>query len=189
MRRQPTYVRRRREHPLATFPTIASSLATAATPSHPDCRALRILIVALHLCVLTGQGARIDTSTAGGRLVFGVFAALAEFERELIRERTLAGLRPRRRGAGRVAGSSRSRSPGTPRAGGDGEPRHLGGGAMPGVGDRPCDALPLRGPDWRPPRVQKEGLGHLESENTEKHGLLACRQRRRAGRAQRAKRL
>ncbi len=42
--------------------------------------------------MLTGQGARIDTSTAGGRLVFGVFAALAEFERELIRERTLAGL-------------------------------------------------------------------------------------------------
>lgn len=34
----------------------------------------------------------IDTSTTGGRLVFHVFASLAEFERELIRERTLAGL-------------------------------------------------------------------------------------------------
>ncbi len=42
--------------------------------------------------VLTGQGANIDTSTADGRLVFGIFAALAEFERELIRERTMAGL-------------------------------------------------------------------------------------------------
>ena len=43
--------------------------------------------------VLTGQGAKIDTTTtAAGRLVFGIFAALAEFERELIRERTLAGL-------------------------------------------------------------------------------------------------
>jgi len=42
--------------------------------------------------VLTGQGANIDTTTAGGRLVFGIFAALAEFERELIRERTTAGL-------------------------------------------------------------------------------------------------
>jgi DNA invertase Pin-like site-specific DNA recombinase len=42
--------------------------------------------------VLTGQGANIDTSTASGRLVFGIFAALAEFERELIRERTIAGL-------------------------------------------------------------------------------------------------
>ncbi len=34
----------------------------------------------------------IDTTTAGGRLVFGIFAALAEFERELIRERTIAGM-------------------------------------------------------------------------------------------------
>lgn len=34
----------------------------------------------------------IDTTTPGGRLVFHVFAALAEFERDLIRERTNAGL-------------------------------------------------------------------------------------------------
>ena len=44
------------------------------------------------LRVLAGQGAQIDTTTPAGRLVFGIFAALAEFERELIRERTLAGL-------------------------------------------------------------------------------------------------
>jgi DNA invertase Pin-like site-specific DNA recombinase len=42
--------------------------------------------------VLAGQGADIDTTTAGGKLIFGIFAALAEFERELIRERTRAGL-------------------------------------------------------------------------------------------------
>ena len=42
--------------------------------------------------VLTGQGANIDTTTANGRLVFGIFAALAEYERELISERTKAGL-------------------------------------------------------------------------------------------------
>jgi DNA invertase Pin-like site-specific DNA recombinase len=38
--------------------------------------------------VLTGAGAQIDTTTANGRLIFGIFAALAEFEAELIRERT-----------------------------------------------------------------------------------------------------
>ena len=48
------------------------------------------------LRVLAGQGAQIDTTTAAGRLVFGIFAALAEFERELIRERTLAGLKAAR---------------------------------------------------------------------------------------------
>jgi DNA invertase Pin-like site-specific DNA recombinase len=46
----------------------------------------------IDLLVLTGQGAAIDTTTAAGKLVFGVFAALAEFERELISERTIAGL-------------------------------------------------------------------------------------------------
>jgi DNA invertase Pin-like site-specific DNA recombinase len=34
----------------------------------------------------------LDTSTSGGKLVFHVFGALAEFERDLIRERTMAGL-------------------------------------------------------------------------------------------------
>jgi DNA invertase Pin-like site-specific DNA recombinase len=42
--------------------------------------------------VLTGQGADIDTTTPSGRLVFGIFAALAEYEHALIRERTIAGL-------------------------------------------------------------------------------------------------
>ena len=46
--------------------------------------------------MLTGQGAQIDTTTAAGRLVFGIFAALAEFEGELIRERTVAGLKAAR---------------------------------------------------------------------------------------------
>ena len=48
------------------------------------------------LRVLAGQGAHVDTTTAAGRLVFGIFATLAEFERELIRERTVAGLKAAR---------------------------------------------------------------------------------------------
>jgi DNA invertase Pin-like site-specific DNA recombinase len=44
------------------------------------------------LRVLAGEGSTIDTTTPNGRLMFGVFAALAEFERELIMERTRAGL-------------------------------------------------------------------------------------------------
>jgi DNA invertase Pin-like site-specific DNA recombinase len=42
--------------------------------------------------VLTGHGATIDTTSPSGKLVFGIFAALAEFERELIIERTRAGM-------------------------------------------------------------------------------------------------
>ena len=48
------------------------------------------------LCVRSGEGASIDTTTANGRLVFAIFAGLAEFERELIVERTKAGLQAAR---------------------------------------------------------------------------------------------
>ena len=75
-------------------------------------RDLRHLINTVHdltargvgLKVLTGHGAAIDTTSAAGKLVFGIFAALAEFERELISERTIAGLasaRARGRSGGR----------------------------------------------------------------------------------------
>jgi DNA invertase Pin-like site-specific DNA recombinase len=55
------------------------------------------------LKVLTGG---IDTTNATGRLVFGIFATLAEFERDLIKERTLAGL---------AAARARGRNGGRPR--------------------------------------------------------------------------
>jgi DNA invertase Pin-like site-specific DNA recombinase len=49
----------------------------------------------------------IDTTTAGGGLVFPLFGALAEFERQLIRDRTLAGLAAAR-ARGRVGGRPRT---------------------------------------------------------------------------------
>lgn len=63
-------------------------------------RSLRHLVNVVHdltsrgigFKVLTGHGAAIDTSTPAGKLVFGIFASLAEFERDLISERTRAGL-------------------------------------------------------------------------------------------------
>ena len=55
------------------------------------------------LKVLTGD---VDTTTPTGRLVFGIFATLAEFERDLIHERTMAGL---------AAARARGRSGGRPR--------------------------------------------------------------------------
>ncbi|MFN3634359.1 MAG: recombinase family protein [Rhizobium rhizophilum] len=45
----------------------------------------------------------IDTQTAGGKLVFHIFAGLAEFERSIIRERTVAGLASAR-ARGRLGG-------------------------------------------------------------------------------------
>jgi DNA invertase Pin-like site-specific DNA recombinase len=52
------------------------------------------------LRVLTGQGAAIDTTTPAGKLVFGIFASLAEFERDLIFA-GLASARARGRKGGR----------------------------------------------------------------------------------------
>jgi DNA invertase Pin-like site-specific DNA recombinase len=45
----------------------------------------------------------INTTTSGGRLIFHIFASLAEFERSIIKERTLAGLSAAKR-LGRVGG-------------------------------------------------------------------------------------
>jgi DNA invertase Pin-like site-specific DNA recombinase len=60
-------------------------------------RSLRNLIEIVRILEEKQVGLRslqesIDTTTPGGKLIFHVFGALAEFERELIRERTKAGL-------------------------------------------------------------------------------------------------
>lgn len=54
------------------------------------------------LKVLTGQGAQVDTTRPEGRMIFGIMATLAEFERELIRERTRAGMAAAKRRGARV---------------------------------------------------------------------------------------
>lgn len=51
----------------------------------------------------------LDTTTSGGKLVFHVFASVAEFERDLIRERTMAGLEAAR-ARGRKGGRKRALS-------------------------------------------------------------------------------
>ncbi len=62
--------------------------------------ASRLEAAGAHLRSLTQP---IDTTTSHGRLIFTVLAAVAEYERDLIRERTLAGLAAARR-RGRVGG-------------------------------------------------------------------------------------
>lgn len=71
-------------------------------------RSLKHLIQLIEDLAEKGVGFRsltegMDTTTAGGKLIFSIFGALAEFERSLIRERTVAGLAAAR-ARGRVGG-------------------------------------------------------------------------------------
>lgn len=78
-------------------------------------RSLRHLVEVVNKLQDRGVGFRslhecIDTTTPTGRLTFHLFAALAEFERDLIRERTMAGLTAAR-ARGRKGGRKPSLSP------------------------------------------------------------------------------
>jgi DNA invertase Pin-like site-specific DNA recombinase len=78
-------------------------------------RSLQHLIATIGALGDRGVGFRtccdgIDTTTPSGKLVFHIFAALAEFERSLIRERTVAGLRAAR-DRGRKGGRPPSMTP------------------------------------------------------------------------------
>jgi len=79
-------------------------------------RSLKYLIEVITRLNERGIGFRslteqIDTTTSGGKLIFHVFGALAEFERDIIRERTQAGLASAR-ARGRMGG--RPKKLGTP---------------------------------------------------------------------------
>ncbi|MBL8658909.1 MAG: recombinase family protein [Rhodospirillales bacterium] len=74
-------------------------------------RSLKQLIETVEALAARGIGLRslteaIDTTTSGGKLIFHIFGALAEFERGVIRERTRAGL-----DAARARGRKRGRPP------------------------------------------------------------------------------
>lgn len=78
-------------------------------------RSFKDLITLVNSLLERGVGLKslndpIDTTTAQGRLIFNIFGSLAEFERELIRERTIAGLeaaRARGKKGGRPVGLSK----------------------------------------------------------------------------------
>jgi DNA invertase Pin-like site-specific DNA recombinase len=102
--------------------------------------ALGIHFVSLH------EG--VDTSTPNGRLVFGIFASIAEFERELIRGRVRSGL---------AAARARGKRLGRPRVSLDrAQISHLRAEGLSwagiaerlGVGRAPCAASP-----WHPPKT------------------------------------
>ena len=74
-------------------------------------RSLRHLIIVVNRLINNGVflislQEKIDTNSPGGKLVFHVFGALAEFERDIIRERTIAGLNAARE-RGRVGDRKR----------------------------------------------------------------------------------
>lgn len=77
-------------------------------------RSLRHLIESITALQEQGIGFKslqeqIDTTTSGGKLIFHIFGSLAEFERDLIRERTQAGLEAAR-SRGRVGGRPKALS-------------------------------------------------------------------------------
>src|SRR5262249_44700137 len=135
-------------------------------------RDLRHLVNAVHdlaargngFKVLTGHGASIDTSSPSGKLVFGIFAALAEFERELIVERTRAGLQAAR-ARGRHGGGAVEDDRGQAAAGdgGHGQAGDRDRRSMCRAGGEPPDALSPRRSQGQSEGGRAEAAGRRES--------------------------
>ena len=102
--------------------------------------------------VLTGQGASIDTTTPSGKWVFSIFAGLAEFERDLIVERTRAGLAAAR-ARGRFGGRPFKMTPDKLRLAmaAMGQPKTKVGPLAP-AGHHPPDPLPAHCAGWEAAR-------------------------------------
>ncbi|MEJ7664912.1 MAG: recombinase family protein [Hymenobacter sp.] len=99
----------------------------------------------------------LDTTTAQGRLMFNLFASLAEFERDIIRERTQAqGLRPRGPAAGRAGGRKELSKEALIESPGREDPLSAagqdGGRNRPATRRGPGHHLPLPRPPGRPDR-------------------------------------
>jgi Resolvase, N terminal domain/Helix-turn-helix domain of resolvase len=105
--------------PLVFFRSTSSCSLKASAPSGSSCvwrldrlgRSLKHLIETVTILHDRGIGyisltEHIDTTTSSGKLIFHIFAALAEFERDVIRERTQAGLQAAR-ARGRLGGRPR----------------------------------------------------------------------------------
>ena len=118
----------------------------------------------------------IDTTTAGGRLVLHMFGALAEFEREPIRERTVAGLK-----AARARGGGAEPPPGEPGRGAVEGPRDGGRRRAGDVRGLEVDVVPLRlAHGGRPPDARAVvGAGPPTPQPTSSHAYRRGLTRRR----------
>jgi len=76
----------------------------------PDVHALRSMIQDNPGRIYKSLTENIDTTTSGGKLIFHIFGALAEFERDIIKERTNAGLEAART-RGKLGGRPKALSP------------------------------------------------------------------------------
>jgi hypothetical protein len=115
----------------------------------------------------------IDTATAGGKLVFHVFGALAEFERSIIRERTKAGL-----DAARARGKKGGRLPCLSRQGpGSGQSDTVRSGDYDGRGGQTASCSPFyavstpAGRPWCAPRdlIMLTPVAYLEAKDASRN--------------------